>query len=282
MKYFVSVIIPTYYDWSCLDRCLNALNNQTYSEDLFEVIIVNNAVGDTPPKLYSSKNYSIITEKKVGSYAARNTGIKEAKGEILAFTDSDCIPDEKWIENAVELLKSGAERIAGKVKVFSEASEPTTVEKYEMVFAFDQERYADNGKSVTANMITWKKHFDTVGLFDDSLESGGDFEWGKRANKIGLPIIYSDKVIVKHPARKSFKEMEKKIRRVIKGGIKRRKYDDGLLKILIFGYLPPFRSVKKVINYDAFTITEKIKVIFLSYYFKSFVTTYKIRLKIHD
>lgn len=49
---FVSIIIPTYRDWERLALCISALDKQTYSKDLFEVIIVNNDAQDQAPSNY--------------------------------------------------------------------------------------------------------------------------------------------------------------------------------------------------------------------------------------
>src|SRR5690606_33493940 len=101
MNYKISVIIPTYHDWARLILCVEALKNQSFPQEDFEVLIVNNDPLDKVPAGFPIfPNFSIINEEKPGSYAARNSAIKIAKGEILAFTDSDCIPDKDWLQNA--------------------------------------------------------------------------------------------------------------------------------------------------------------------------------------
>ena len=99
---FVTVIIPTYNDWNRLDKCLLALSNQTYLQKNFEVVVINNNSLDAAPENIKKYNFTMHTENKPGSYASRNKGICIAKGDILAFTDSDCIPNLYWIERAVD------------------------------------------------------------------------------------------------------------------------------------------------------------------------------------
>ncbi len=103
---FVSVIIPTYHDWERLGYvCTNALfKKQTYPKDHFEAIIINNAPEDSSPEFNLPDNFKIISESKPGSYAARNKGVSVARGEIIAFTDSDCIPCPDWIEQGVKFF----------------------------------------------------------------------------------------------------------------------------------------------------------------------------------
>lgn len=214
----VSVIIPTYNDWKRLSQCLDALSLQTFSKNMFEIIVSNNNPSDSAPADFIlPENSAIITEASPGSYAARNAALKIAKGKIIGFTDSDCIPDTNWIKNAVEYLSNDktCSRIAGKVSIFFQSAKPTIAELYDKVFAFDQRWYViSSGTGVTANLFTYKDVFDKVGLFDQNLMSGGDFKWGTDAHKKGFKIKYVETVIVKHPARRTVKELVNKEKRV--------------------------------------------------------------------
>ncbi|MEX2409825.1 MAG: glycosyltransferase [Candidatus Paceibacterota bacterium] len=279
-KINVSVIIPTYHDWKRLKICINALSNQTYFDDCYEVIIVNNDPKDSPPNLNLPSNFRIISEIKSGSYAARNAGIKQAEGEILAFTDSDCIPDNLWIENAVKLLETGEERIAGHIELFYRSEKLNVIEYYEKYFAFKQKKSAENGASLTANLITWKRNFDAVGLFNENLMSGGDNEWGWRATSQGIPIVYSENVIVKHPARYKLKQLLKKNRRVLGGKLDIHDEEKFSLTSFIRGFLPPIRKMKNVVQRFDIPIRMKITLSLLLYLIKVHDYAYFIALKL--
>ena len=215
----ISVIIPTYHDWDRLQLCLNALSNQTLSEDKFEIIVVNNDPDDIAPEILDiPSNAKIINESKPGSYAARNLAVRDARGEIFAFTDSDCIPDSKWLENGYnEFADKTRDRVGGAVLIFCEDdSNKTQAELYDLIFAFQQKKAINKvGYSVTANLLVRRSSFMEVGAFNDALYSGGDHEWNIRANKKGLSLIYAPHVIVNHPARKTIEDLEKKVRRVM-------------------------------------------------------------------
>lgn len=215
----ISVIIPTYHDWDRLQLCLNALSNQTLSEDKFEIIVVNNDPDDIAPEILDiPSNAKIINESKPGSYAARNKAVREAQGTFLAFTDSDCIPDKNWLFNALQIFSyKSVSRIGGKVSVFCENKEKRTpAELFDLIFAFQQKKAVNKlGYSVTANLIVRREDFLQVGYFNEKLFSGGDHEWNMRAKEKGMSIIYAPNVIVNHPARKTAKELEKKRRRVV-------------------------------------------------------------------
>ena len=211
---FVSVIIPTYDDWDRLKKCLFALSNQTYPQNRFEVIVINNNPNDTVPDDIKKYKCIILKEIEIGSYAARNRGISFSKGDILAFTDSDCIPDTFWIEKAVIRFNKGCDRIAGFIDIFPMKTNANLAEMYDIIFGFDQEVSASNGLSVTANMFAKKSLFERYGSFNNLLFSGGDTEWSRRVYSEGVSIVYASDVIVKHPARKSLKELFEKRYRV--------------------------------------------------------------------
>jgi len=109
MKKFVSVIIPHLNDSDRLGLCLKSLNDQSYDKRFYEVIVIDNDSSkqhwEKLLRLKSLYKIILLKEPKSSSYAARNKGLQEAKGNIVAFTDSDCIPYPNWIEMGVNNLK---------------------------------------------------------------------------------------------------------------------------------------------------------------------------------
>jgi len=269
---FITVIIPTYRDWFRLSRCLEALDKQTLPSDSFEIIIVNNDPGDIPPADYRfPDNAILLSEDKQGSYAARNRALLSARGDVLAFTDSDCQPRKDWLACAIRCLgeNENVSRVGGKIELMLPTDKPLSpIQIYEKVFAFRQMDYVEEqGMAATANMIAKKSVFENAGLFDDSLMSGGDAEWGIRANRLGHKIVYCSSCVVLHPTRNSFAEVVQKARREIGGQFlleknkhfARRSFD------VILGILPPVRSIKKVIFSKNYTLREKIIAVSLRY-----------------
>lgn len=219
---FVSVIIPVLNSSQSLKTCLNALESQTYPKDLFEVIVVDNGSRDDIKELVSKFSQAIFTsENKPSSYAARNKGLSLAKGDVLAFTDADCVPALDWIEKGVATLyrlpRSGM--VAGRVECFFEdPNKLSSIELYDSLVFFEQKLYVEEGHfGMTANLFTSKKVMDEVGCFDGSLISGGDVKWGNLVYQRGYAQIYAEDVYVAHPARRTFKELREKVIRVTGG-----------------------------------------------------------------
>ncbi|PQO38075.1 glycosyltransferase [Blastopirellula marina] len=206
---FVSVIIPVFNDCERLEQCLQALYAQSYPANCCEIIVVDNGSRvPIQPRLVSKfPLVRIGVELKPGSYSARNLGIQMAKGEVLAFTDSDCVPHSDWLRLGVKRLLS-VERcglVAGKIELtFRDPQHPTAAELYEKVVAFPQHDYVSKSHyGATANVFTYSSVMQVVGPFDGNLTSGGDAEWGRRVHGAGYQQVYGDDTVVYHPARGS-------------------------------------------------------------------------------
>lgn len=215
----VSIIIPTFREWQVLVSCLRALNQQTFPVGSFEIIVVNNDPNSVIPENFPiESNVKIFTEGKPGSYAARNLGLSKAKGKFIAFTDSDCIPDKNWLNEGIALLEKGYDLVGGKMKFFKPEGGDHKAFLFESRFSFRQDRNVlVNKQSITANLFVRRSVFDQVGNFDESLMSGGDYEWTKRATDAGHSIAYGEKALVLHPSRRDFQALINKKKRTAGG-----------------------------------------------------------------
>ncbi len=109
----------------------------------------------------------------------------------------------------------------GGIEVFpSNVNRCTSIELYELAFAFDQQRYIEQRHyGATANVMARREAFDYVGPFNGRLTSGGDKEFGLRLYDSGYKMAYSHASIVRHPARKTFGQHIGKLKRVTKGTV---------------------------------------------------------------
>ncbi|NJK50632.1 glycosyltransferase [Candidatus Gracilibacteria bacterium] len=222
---FVSVIIPVFNDRDRLKTCLTSLEKQSYPKNLYEVIVIDNGSDsqqNIAEVIAQFKGVLATYESCPGSYAARNKGIAIAKGEVIAFTDADCIPAEDWIEKGVKnlLATPNCGLVVGKIEIFfKNTNRLTLVEQYESIMAFQQKEHLEKYKyGSTANVFTFKSVLNRVGFFDANLKSNGDFEWGRRVAAAGYQQVYADEVCVAHPARYSFAQLYKRTVRLA-GGI---------------------------------------------------------------
>ena len=248
----VSIIIPAYNDPDGLERCLQALSIQDYPAQQFEVLVVDNGSQQSLESVAKAFPFvRFLREETPGSYAARNTALSQARGAIIAFTDADCVPDPDWVRCGASYFNdvTALRVVGGRIPLFaSKHNAPTWIESYELALGFPQQANIEQAHySVTANLFTNKATLDKVGPFDAQLLSGGDKDWGQRAHRAGVQMLYADDVAVRHPARSSWSALSKKRRRHIGGFVARArtKYPAPVAYGVVFSkaMLPPVKRL---------------------------------------
>lgn len=162
----VSVIVPVYNGETLLPLLLDSLSQLNYPNDRLEIVIVNNNSTDRTAELLATTPFKIVLELTPGAGTARNAGIRQAKGEFLAFTDADCIVHPYWIK---DLLAAFTEPSIGAV---AGTIEPYTlthpVERYEALrlkCPGHRSQHIFLPTAVTANVMYRADVFQRVGLF---------------------------------------------------------------------------------------------------------------------
>lgn len=223
-----SVIIPVYNDRTGLEKCLAGLRQQTYPQECFEVLVIDNGSRESVADIVAGygDGCRLLSEPEQGSYVARNTGIRQARGRVLAFTDADCIPEPDWLAEGIAALarckRPGL--IGGRIQVeFLPGIRKNMFSLYDYCFAFQQEKFVIRSRyAATANLFTLRDVIHQVGEFDSELMSGGDYEWGQRVHAAGLDIVYCAQATVLHPPRDTFEKHRHRMARVVQGKETRR------------------------------------------------------------
>lgn len=270
---FVSIIIPVYNDAQRLQKCLTLLETQTYPKNCYEIIVIDNHSTENLKAIvakFSQAQY--VFEATPGSYSARNKGLTVANGDILGFTDADCIPTSDWIEKGVAQICKNPDCgfVAGCINFsFQNPSNPTAAELYDSLHFLQQEKYVREAHfGATANLFTTPQVFARVGTFNSTLKSGGDREWGERVYAAGYQQIYGADVQIFHPARADFEELSQKLRRVYTGHFKK----NNTAKIPTFAFLrdvlwdakPPIRYLLEILkNSDIANLQKRIAIVYI-------------------
>lgn len=285
---FVSVVIPTYKDRRLL-FCLDSLLAQDYPSDAFEVVVVDNEGTPSVEELCRVRGVSYLYQPKPGSYAARNLGIHRSKGDIIAFTDSDCVAEPSWLTNGVACLMSLHRPgwIGGRVSLFSkDPRNPTWAEQYESLFAFDQEQNVSQGASVTANLFAPRSVFLLEGVFRDDLLSGGDGEWTQRVANHEHDFGFCSDAVVWHPARRLVSDLVVKKRRIVAGRYTRYLHGEirsqfSATRILLL-FAPPINSINKAVSSPYLqSWKSRIMVILLAWMLKVVTGLYRLGYRAH-
>ncbi len=220
----ISVIIPVYNDPEGLRETIASTLTQAYPEELYEIIVVDNgstdATFDTAAELTRQHpgRIRLLQENAVrGSYAARNKGIEHANGGIMCFLDSDSTIRNDYLSHIDSLFHDGnIDYVGCEVKIHSEARSLSAT--YQKARGFQVQWYIENRHyAPTCCLSISKRVIDRVGPFDFRLESGGDWEFGKRVHAAGFTQAFSPAATVYHPARSRYHELVKKNMRCARG-----------------------------------------------------------------
>jgi glycosyltransferase involved in cell wall biosynthesis len=219
----VSVVIPIYNGEADLPDLINCLQSQTYPQDRVEYLLVDNKSSDDTFTIINTaaQNCPIIIrplrETQIqSSYAARNTGIRAAQGEIFAFTDADCRPQPQWLEALIQpfinpeivIVVGEIVGLPGGTLLEQHAHQQQTLsQKHTLAHKF-------RPYGQTANLAIQRLALETVGLFRPYLTSGGDADicWRILAAKIGH-WEFVPEAIVQHRHRSTLKELASQWRR---------------------------------------------------------------------
>jgi glycosyltransferase involved in cell wall biosynthesis len=176
----VSVIIPTYNRAHLLSRAIKSVLNQTFQG--FEIIIVDDASTDDTDKLVASFHDSRIRyirhEKKYGGGAARNSAIKQAQGDYIAFLDSD----DEWLPEKLEKQMKFFENAPTTLGLVSTGAldirENIPYQKYIPMFRGNlaQRILIDNCVGINGIVLVRKECFSKAGLFDENLRVSEDWD----------------------------------------------------------------------------------------------------------
>ena len=218
----VSVIVPIYNGETDLPGLVECLLGQTYPAERTEYLLVDNGSCDRTPDILKDAvaqaqaqglTLKQLSETQVQSaYAARNTGIRAATGEILAFTDADCYPAATWLENLVQGFQDG--KVGLCVGEVTALPGTTWLERYaerkNIMSQQDTLAHPFCPYGQTANIAVRACAFEKIGLFRPHMTTGGDADICWRLQRDGgWQLHYAESARVQHHHRTTLKELYK-------------------------------------------------------------------------
>ena len=153
----VSVVVPVLDGAGIIQRCIESLEAQKYQS--LEIIIVDDGSTDGTPDLVQPPARLVKTRGRVGAGAARNLGAREAKGEILMFTDADCVVPPDWVSSALATIERE------KVKCGGGGYAGTINQNFSQLFAFEELAYRRRNIHGYVNTLVSNNMFCDAGLF---------------------------------------------------------------------------------------------------------------------
>jgi cellulose synthase/poly-beta-1,6-N-acetylglucosamine synthase-like glycosyltransferase len=206
--------VPVYNGQATVGRCIEALLAQDYPADRREIIIVDNNSTDGTSDIVGRYPVILVYERAVQtSYAARNCGIRHARGDIVAFTDADCIPHGDWLTHlGAGFTESVVVGVAGAVL-------PATTSN--LIASFLAETNPVRSRAInglwyviTANAAYRRGALLAVGGFRSELFTAGDIDLSLRLQLEGQGFIVSaPEAIVRHEYGTTWHEVWARFRR---------------------------------------------------------------------
>ena len=207
----VSVVIPVYNRADDLRACLESLQNLDYPESLLEIVVVDDGSSDKSAEVAKEFGANVIVQpRNRGQSAARNRGVQEASGQIVAFIDSDCAASPSWLKELTPYFEDRRfALVAGYVDSYYRK---TPLDRYESVKSAlnmgNQKVIGAGQKSVfyapTCNMLIRRDVFFENGGLDETIRVGEDVEFCWRLMKAGHRMIYTPEGTVFHKHRNDF------------------------------------------------------------------------------
>ena len=230
----VTVAVCTRGRPALLARGLDALARLDYPA--LDLLVVDNAPTDTTTEdvVRARPGVRYACEPLAGLDRARNRAIAEARGEILAFTDDDAVPDPAWPRALAAAFASAADVMAVTGLVLPLAVDTEAQELFERAGGFGTgfaprihragraeaiARYGEAGRLGTgANMAFRRSVFDAIGHFDPALDvgtptnGGGDIEMLFRVVHAGWALAYTPAALVQHDHRRDREGLREQLR----------------------------------------------------------------------
>ncbi|MBN1558858.1 glycosyltransferase [candidate division KSB1 bacterium] len=265
-----TVIIPSYNQKHVIFDALDSVLRQK-TDFAYEVIVVESTGDDTAELIrqrYTSVKVIELNERAFPG-TARNKAIRVARGDYLAFTDTDCIVREDWLQELVNSHRRGFRAVGGAVRNGTPWSLTGTMD-YLLEFSefVKSHETTDNTHFGTCNLSIEKEVFEKHGLFIDQVK-GSDSLYCRRVKEKGVELFYQPTAVIWHRNRTSLKKIIKNQRELGYGAaINRHKYKlKGVMFVKYPALLPLLPLVRllaighRLLRYSA---PDFIKFVFLS------------------
>jgi glycosyltransferase involved in cell wall biosynthesis len=198
MEYFVSVIIPNFNGAATLGRCLEAVFSSRYPK--FEVIVVDDCSTDNSVEIVKSFPCKLVRlDRRSGASKARNEGVAHSKGDILFFTDADCVLMEDTLAEAVRSFEGLDNAVIGGTY-----TEVPFDDRFFSTFQSIFVNYSETKKTAPDYIATHAMAIERA-LF---IKSGGfpehflpileDVEFSHRLRRSGCRLAMNPSIVVRH------------------------------------------------------------------------------------
>lgn len=203
----ISIVIPAYNEEKFIEQCLRSVIEQEIAEG-YEVIVVDSSQ-DRTARIIADKFPGVrLINRAEQTYPgeARNIGVANARGKIIAFLDGHCVADAYWLRNALQAMReSGCFIVGGALR---NGNSEKLVSVADFILAFNEFAEGMPSRKVdfmpTCNLICTKEVFEDIGGFDASLRAGEDTMFCYTAREKKHTLYFDARVLVMRTNRESY------------------------------------------------------------------------------
>jgi len=232
---FITVIVPVRNEARHIERTLTQLVSQDYAPDSFEIIVVDGQSTDRTPALAAAfarrhVNMRCFSNPKRWSSAARNIGIRQARGDVVLIVDGHCrIDDNRLLRRlAAAFFRSGAACVGRPQPQDLPGAGPlgraiATARASRLGHHPSSYIYASQPQFVPAESVAVayrRSLFETVGYFDEAFDACEDLELNHRVDRAGLPCYFTPEVAVRYHPRDSLRGLLRQLGRYGRGRVR--------------------------------------------------------------
>jgi cellulose synthase/poly-beta-1,6-N-acetylglucosamine synthase-like glycosyltransferase len=220
----LSIIVPAFNEAENITACVDSIKSQNFQGHLFEIIVVDNNSTDNTLDLVRKLDVSYLVETKRGPAAAKNAGLRKARGEIIILIDADCVATENWLTHMIRGFETAN---IGCVSGGIFPAENNRISKLELFLR--EKQFLSQAQhmthhfmpfAATANAAYRKEVFDRIGLFDEDLLIGEDADLSWRMQLFTeFTIKYVEQAAVYHPYESDLKTLFRQKRRHAYGSV---------------------------------------------------------------
>lgn len=194
----ISIVVISKND-SALEKTLVALRREQYSVNPpAEVIVVDAsdkpraALADLDPGV-RWLDYPATSSRQVTIPHQRNVGVRDAKGQIVVFIDSGCVPHRGWLKALIAPIVGGTELVTAGTTL--SVGKPSVYQR-DALQRSRELKYLD--ECPTINMAFERTVYEAVGGFDESFDYGSDIDFTWRLNDSGYRIRLTPEAVIEH------------------------------------------------------------------------------------
>jgi len=261
----ISFIIPAYNSERTIEECVNSVLGQKCQK---EIIVIDNGSTDGTldilKVLAEKHNITVLKEKKRGPAAARNRGLEVARGDYIAFVDSDVVLPEGWVDEAVKKLESNKE-IAGVAGTAKNAARGLIAELFDPLFLYYLHRQEEYVSSLATMNALFKGSIIKNERFDENFITSEDPEFSFRLRRKGYRLLLSKELEVLHHHPMRFKDIFQRWFKYGKNYFRPYfRYTENISPLFLFKmtYLPVLIGVLVLVYYNSFLLLFPVAMVF--------------------